>query len=624
VPLRPGDTFAGHRIESEVARGGMGIVYRARHLALDVTVALKVIAPELAEDAEFRERFRRESRTAATIEGPHLLPIRHAGEEEGLLYITMRFVEGTDLGRLIAERGRLEPALALELIGQVAEALEAAHASGFVHRDVKPANILLEDRPGGPYAYLSDFGLTRPQAGGGTLTQTGLLVGTLEYIAPEQIEGGRIDPRTDVYALGCVLFQALSGELPFQRESEVSTMYAHLEDPPPRLCGRVEGISPQLEAVAHKALAKDPEERFRSAGELRAAALATLGEPAPPLPAGETRIAATVDSPVAGPEPAAAAPGAKRPRLASGAGGRRRWALLAVPGAAVLALIAVLALGSGNDDGKDASSSNGTGPAASGGALPIPAGGGSSGGGSAGGAIASIQAFREQADRVCTGIETGVENASSKVPGQSYDSDGTVVVPRDAQAAFLAQRASIVRRGVRQLRAISAPPVLASRFDAYIGYREGFAAQLEALGAAIGAGDRAAAAAAGARMEALLKKKMAAGRRLGLEACADRLPAGERERVETLARQWLTGSNPQSLCRDGLTQTLRSALFPSVEACVLSRKSDPPAGSARPIDLYGVGGVHATVTFATDVGEVPVLLDYEGGGWKVDGTGSPR
>ena len=231
--LAPGTEFAGHRIEGIAGQGGMGVVYRATHLALDITVALKVIRPDLASDAGFQERFKRESRLAASIEHPNVLPVRHAGEEDGLLYITMRYVDGTDLRSLIDTKGRLEPGRAAGIISEIAQALDAAHARGLVHRDVKPANVLLEGAEGSGHAYLTDFGLTRHATSGGGLTKTGQWVGTLDYVAPEQIEGRDVDARADIYALGCVLYESLTGTVPFLKDSEVATMYAHLNEPAP-------------------------------------------------------------------------------------------------------------------------------------------------------------------------------------------------------------------------------------------------------------------------------------------------------------------------------------------------------------------------------------------------------
>ncbi len=277
--LNPGDEFAGHRIEGVAGAGGMGVVYKATHLALDITVALKLIKPELARDEDFRKRFQNESRLAASIEHPNVLPVRHAGEEDGTLYITMRYVDGTDLRSLIDSTGRIDAARMATIMSEVGAALDAAHARGLVHRDVKPANVLLEGADGSGHAYLTDFGLTRHTGSGAGLTKTGQWVGTLDYVAPEQIEGRPTDARSDVYALGCVFYESLTGEVPFLKDSEVATMYAHLNEPatPPR--EKVPGLPPAVDEVISRALAKDPADRFPSAGDLaKAAAAATKGE----------------------------------------------------------------------------------------------------------------------------------------------------------------------------------------------------------------------------------------------------------------------------------------------------------------------------------------------------------
>ncbi|MEA2481137.1 MAG: hypothetical protein QOJ07_3059 [Thermoleophilaceae bacterium] len=294
--------FAGHRIESLAGRGGMGIVYRATHLALNRLVALKVIAPDLAADPGFRERFKHESQVAASIDHPHVIPIYHAGEEDDQLFITMRYVEGTDLRRLIGERGAIEPPRAAEIVRQVGEALDAAHARGLVHRDVKPANVLIAYRYGREDCYLTDFGLTKQAGEEGGLTKTGQWVGTIDYVAPEQIHGRPTDARADVYALGCVLFHALTGRIPFQRDSDVAKMFAHVNDAPPEL---PPGLPSELGDVVRRALAKLPGERYPSAGDLgRAAVAAAAGAE---LPGAERSVA------IGSAAPAPTAAGAEMP-----------------------------------------------------------------------------------------------------------------------------------------------------------------------------------------------------------------------------------------------------------------------------------------------------------------------
>jgi ABC-type branched-subunit amino acid transport system substrate-binding protein len=267
----PGITFAGYRIESLVGRGGMGVVYRAMDLSLERPVALKMIAPELAEDAHFRTRFLREPRLAASLDHPNVIPIYEAGEHEGQLYLAMRFVEGSDLKRVLEREGRLAPERALAVLAQVAGALDAAHRRALVHRDVKPANVLL-DVDG--HAYLTDFGITK-QAGGAS-TDTGRAVGTLDYLAPEQIRGEDVDGRTDSYALGCVLYECLEGRPPFRRDSEAETLWAHMQEEPAPL--KDYGA---LDPVLRKALAKDREHRYGSCAELVDAAAGALGLAAP-------------------------------------------------------------------------------------------------------------------------------------------------------------------------------------------------------------------------------------------------------------------------------------------------------------------------------------------------------
>ena len=273
--LAPGVVFAGHRIEEMAGRGGMGVVYRATHVALGRTVALKVIAPELIEDEATRQRFLRESKIAASLDHPNVIPVYYAGEEDGVGYLAMRFVRGEDLRSLVRGGGPLEPRRAARLVGQVAAALDAAHASGLVHRDVKPANILLA---ASDHVYLSDFGLSKHTLSVDGETRSGHWVGTLDYVAPEQIRGERIDARVDVYALGCVLHFALTGRPPFERDSDQAKLWAHLSAPPPRPTDVVPGLPPEFDEVVARALAKRPADRFPSAGDLGRAALAATGE----------------------------------------------------------------------------------------------------------------------------------------------------------------------------------------------------------------------------------------------------------------------------------------------------------------------------------------------------------
>jgi YVTN family beta-propeller protein len=274
--LAPGATVAGYRIDALVGRGGMGAVYRAVEEGLERRVALKVIAPELAQDERFRERFLRESRIAASLDHPHVIPIYQAGEDDGLLFLAMRYVEGTDLARLLAEEGALEPKRTVELLSQIAEALDAAHEKGLVHRDVKPSNVLIAVAGGREHCYLGDFGLTKRTGSLSGVTAVGEVVGTLEYVAPEQITGDPLDERADVYSLACVLYECLTGQAPFPRATDVALLWAHVhEEPTPPSQARPD-LPKELDTVLARGLAKEPGRRYRSAGELVAATRSAL------------------------------------------------------------------------------------------------------------------------------------------------------------------------------------------------------------------------------------------------------------------------------------------------------------------------------------------------------------
>ncbi|HEU0304780.1 MAG TPA: serine/threonine-protein kinase, partial [Gaiellaceae bacterium] len=269
--LRPGDQLAGYEVESVIGRGGMGVVYKAHDARLGRPIALKLIAPERAQDERFRGRFLVESQLAASLDHSNVVPVYDAGEAEGRLYIAMRYVEGTDLRTLLARDAPLAPERALALVRQVAAALDAAHARGLVHRDVKPANILVTEESGREHCYLSDFGLTRgpdPIAGQG---EPAHLSGTVAYVAPEQITGDAVTGRADVYALGCVLYEALAGSPPFGGRRSMAVLVAHVQEPPPPL-----PAFPALEPVVTRALAKEAADRYDTAGELVDEALAAL------------------------------------------------------------------------------------------------------------------------------------------------------------------------------------------------------------------------------------------------------------------------------------------------------------------------------------------------------------
>jgi pSer/pThr/pTyr-binding forkhead associated (FHA) protein len=262
LPL--GSVFAGCRVDEVIGHGDMGIVYSAEELALQRRLALKLIRPEFSRDERFRERFRRESRIAAAIDHPHVIPVFDAGEENGILYLTMRLVEGTDLRALIAARGPLEPLRAARIVRDVGAALDAAHARGMLHRDVKPSNVLLAREN---HVYLTDFGLAKPAASGDGLTRHGTVVARAEYVAPEQLMNEPVDARADVYALGCLLFEALTGEPPFGRPGAPLPSPSELAPAVPR----------EFDDVIGQAMAKDPEERYPSGGDLGEAALVAAG-----------------------------------------------------------------------------------------------------------------------------------------------------------------------------------------------------------------------------------------------------------------------------------------------------------------------------------------------------------
>jgi predicted ATPase len=270
-----GSLLAGYSIEGQLGRGGMGWVYRAKHLRLERTAALKVLPPDLAEDSDFRERFIRESQLIAAIEHPNIIPIYDAGEADGLLYIAMRFVNGDDLSTLISRDGALGLEETLAMLEQAAAALDAAHARDLVHRDVKPANILVET--GTARAFLADFGVATPRTSG--LTEPGLFLGTLDYAAPEQIRGEPMGAGVDIYALGCVLYECLAGRPPFAKDTAVAVVHAHLLAPPPTLTETRPDLPAALDEVIATALAKEQEKRHGSCGELLAAARLALRAP---------------------------------------------------------------------------------------------------------------------------------------------------------------------------------------------------------------------------------------------------------------------------------------------------------------------------------------------------------
>jgi serine/threonine-protein kinase len=320
-----GKTFGGYAMESLLGRGGMGAVYLATHARLERKVALKVIAPELADDDEFRARFLRESRLAASLDHSNVIPIYDAGEVDGVLFLAMRYVSGPSLQTLLRARGAASPEETLRVAEQIGGALDAAHAAGLVHRDVKPANILLSESL--DHAYLCDFGLAKEASSDG-VTQAGAFLGTVDYCAPEQIEGGPVDGRADLYSLGAVLFHCLAGEPPYRRESEFAVLEAHLREPPPTLSTVRPELPAALDGVLVTAMAKYPDVRYASGRDLAAAFAEALSG----MDAAVTRAAPPIAAQPAAPAP----PAGRRPIVIAGV---VAGALLAV-GATVGGLIA--------------------------------------------------------------------------------------------------------------------------------------------------------------------------------------------------------------------------------------------------------------------------------------------
>ena len=330
--LAIGDVFAGCRVENVLGAGGMGVVYRGTDLVLERPVAIKLIASDRAGDESARRRFEREARLMAAIDHPNVIPVYAAGEQDGDLYLVMRFVDGTDLQRRI-QAGALAPREAARIVDQVAKALDAAHGRGLVHRDIKPANVLLS----GEHVYLSDFGITRLVDGDTHTTETGDWIGTVDFMSPEHLRGEETDARSDVYSLGCVLYACLTGVAPFRRTTMAATIAAHLGDRPPAPSHTHAGLPGAFDQVIGRALAKKPAHRYASAGELGEAALAAAeGRPtrwgkglkrtnANTGPSETpTRVAADTPTPrpvAAAREPAAGEPAAREPAAREPAAG---------------------------------------------------------------------------------------------------------------------------------------------------------------------------------------------------------------------------------------------------------------------------------------------------------------
>ena len=322
VSPAPEGKIAGYRLEEQIGLGGMAIVYRARDERLDRRVALKLLAPGIAADTAFRQRFIRESRAAAAVDHPNIIPIYEAGDAAGSLFIAMRYVQGGDVRSLLERGGPLSAGRAWGIITQVAAALDAAHEYGLVHRDVKPANMLLDasaratgqgsgflpdDRP--EHVYLSDFGISKQPLSGSNITLTGQFVGTLDYIAPEQIDGRDVDGRADQYSLGCAAFELLSGTPPFRREQGLAMITAHLTEPPPSLAARRSDLPAAVDRVLAGAMAKSPAERYPTCSQFAADLGRALGlVPGQPVPHGPPRQAGPAGPGMAG-QPGPAGPG---------------------------------------------------------------------------------------------------------------------------------------------------------------------------------------------------------------------------------------------------------------------------------------------------------------------------
>src|SRR6201991_1282921 len=275
-----GEEFAGYRLVSVLGRGGMSIVFRAENPRLGNVIALKVLDPALASDDVFRTRFLEESRIAASMNHPNVIPIHDMGSSDGLLYIAMRCVTGTDLRQMLKKRGRLQPETAVFLLEQVARALDAAHRRGLVHRDVKPGNLLVErgnDGSDPDHVYLADFGITKHAMARSGLTSTGQFLGTIDYVAPEQIRGTSVLGQADQYSLGCVLYECLTGRGPFEKDLDAAIIWAHVEETPTMPTMLRPELPPEIDQVFGRVLAKRPDERYGSCREFVEAARMALG-----------------------------------------------------------------------------------------------------------------------------------------------------------------------------------------------------------------------------------------------------------------------------------------------------------------------------------------------------------
>jgi serine/threonine protein kinase len=515
IELSDGDEFAGYRVERRLGRGGMGVLYLAVEPGLERRVALKLIAPEAASDEVFARRFAEESRIAASIEHPNVVPIYAAGEEAGVPFIAMRYVAGADLARRLTREGRLSPEVTVDLIAQIGNGLDAIHAAGLIHRDVKPANVLLSGDDGGDHAYITDFGVARNVATESGLTQTGRFVGTLDYVAPEQISGGAIDARVDVYALGCLIFKLLTGEVPFPKDGDAARLYAHLNDPPPAPSLYVPEVSMALDDVVIRAMSKSPDERYPSAGDLGRAAQAALRGERPaapertvatgdaatrtaetiPVPTEETRASSRPTGPTRrlGDE---AVPAAAEP---SAAGPGRRWALIGGLAALLVAVVVVVILASGGGSSPDTAAT--TSPATTEStnqkpkARPKPK-------------TLTKSELIAKADQIC---------AKSK---STYTSVRSTALEETPDVPYAATLAGISQRGVNGFRRLHPPPSVEPAFGKYLAAQERVMRYDRQALEAAEANDATAYLEARERRDAEAGERYDLAREIGLEQCS--------------------------------------------------------------------------------------------------------
>jgi serine/threonine protein kinase len=498
IELSAGDEFAGYRVEQRLGRGGMGILYLAHEPGLERRVALKLIAPEAAADEVFAKRFSEESRIAASIEHPNVVPIYAAGEEDGVPFIAMRYVAGADLAKRLAREGRLEPAVAVGLIAQIGNGLDAIHAAGLIHRDVKPANVLLGGGEGAEHAYITDFGVARNVATESGLTQTGRFVGTLDYVAPEQISGTEIDARVDVYALGCLLFKLLTGEVPFPKDGDAARLFAHLNDPPPAPSLYVPEVSMALDDVVIRAMSKTPDDRYPSAGDLGRAAQAALRGERTTAP---ERTVATGAAETISVEPEETKAGTVETRRLDPSTPIRRnrgLVLVGVALAVVAIVVAAIALTGGGGDGdpsaaSDAKTSTTTTPVKKEKPAPRPL---------------SESALIARADAICATSQRTYKSVHSQALEESPD------VPYAATLAGISQRGAI---GFRKL---VPPQSVEPAFREYVQAQERVMRYDRQALRAAEAGNATAYLAARGHRDAEAGERYELAREVGLEKCS--------------------------------------------------------------------------------------------------------